>query len=80
MELGDGLSLTTVAEGIETTEQADALRQLNCQLAQGYLFSRPVPPEAIDDLLSMPGAAAAGAPPGAAPAGEARSPVDRATV
>ncbi|SDY80494.1 diguanylate cyclase (GGDEF) domain-containing protein [Micromonospora pattaloongensis] len=52
--LGHGLNLTTVAEGIETVEQAEALRGLRCQLAQGYLFSRPVPAEAIDALISVP--------------------------
>lgn len=50
--LGHGLKLTTVAEGIETIEQAEALRELRCQLAQGYLFSRPLPPAGIDDLLA----------------------------
>ncbi|MEV1288111.1 bifunctional diguanylate cyclase/phosphodiesterase [Micromonospora sp. NPDC049679] len=52
--LGHGLNLTTVAEGIETVEQAEALRGLRCQLAQGYFFSRPVPAEVIDGLISAP--------------------------
>jgi EAL domain-containing protein (putative c-di-GMP-specific phosphodiesterase class I) len=37
------LGLTTVAEGIETDEQADSLRELGCRLGQGYLFGRPAP-------------------------------------
>ena len=50
--LGHGLKLTTVAEGIETVEQARALRELRCQLAQGHLFSWPLPPAGIDALLA----------------------------
>src|SRR5690606_39128452 len=53
-ELGRSLRLTLVAEGIETPEQASALRQLDCHLAQGYLFSRPLPPERIDKMLDLP--------------------------
>ena len=36
------LGLRTVAEGIEAVEQADRLRELGCQLGQGYLFDRPL--------------------------------------
>ncbi len=35
----------TLAEGIETQEQADFLRSIRCQLGQGYLYSRPIPNE-----------------------------------
>jgi EAL domain-containing protein (putative c-di-GMP-specific phosphodiesterase class I) len=41
--LGRNLGIATVAEGVETEEQLFALRAASCQLAQGYLFSRPVP-------------------------------------
>ncbi len=41
--LGKGLGIEVVAEGVETEEQATALRRLGCERAQGYLFSRPVP-------------------------------------
>ncbi|MDA8343224.1 MAG: EAL domain-containing protein [Actinomycetota bacterium] len=41
--LGHGLGITVLAEGIETEEQADRLRGLHCELAQGYLFARPMP-------------------------------------
>ena len=41
--LGRSLGIATVAEGVETKEQLIALRAAGCQLAQGYLFSRPVP-------------------------------------
>ena len=49
-----------MAEGVEDADQAEALRDLQCRLAQGYHFSRPVAPEAISALLdaeaSAPGA------------------------
>ncbi|WP_344512020.1 bifunctional diguanylate cyclase/phosphodiesterase [Dactylosporangium maewongense] len=43
LQLAEGLSLHTVAEGVETAAQAQALKALGCQYAQGYLYSRPVP-------------------------------------
>jgi len=49
--LSDALHLTTVAEGIETEAQLRALRELGCQLGQGYLFSRPLPALAFEALL-----------------------------
>ena len=49
--LAHGLSLKIVAEGIETQAQADMLKNLGCELAQGYLYSKPVPGEAIEQLL-----------------------------
>jgi diguanylate cyclase (GGDEF)-like protein len=52
LSMGRALGVHVVAEGVETEEQAARLRVLGCQLAQGYLFSRPVAPEAVRDLLS----------------------------
>jgi diguanylate cyclase (GGDEF)-like protein len=49
--LGRSLGLSTVAEGVETEETAAALRELGCDLAQGWLFGRPVPDHEIDLLL-----------------------------
>lgn len=46
--LGKALGLATVAEGIETAEQAAFLRELGCDLGQGYHFSRPVLPEDLE--------------------------------
>ena len=37
------LGIATVAEGVETVEQLVLVRAAGCQLAQGYLFSHPVP-------------------------------------
>ena len=50
--LAHGLGLKVVAEGVETQVQADMLKDLDCELAQGYLYSRPVPSSTIDQLLS----------------------------
>ncbi|PQA76988.1 EAL domain-containing protein [Rhodoferax sp. TS-BS-61-7] len=41
--LGDSLQLQVIAEGVETTEQRDALVALGCTYFQGYLFGRPAP-------------------------------------
>jgi diguanylate cyclase (GGDEF)-like protein/PAS domain S-box-containing protein len=53
--LARSLGLTVIAEGVETLFQMEALRDLECEFAQGYLFSRPVPIDtAIDLLASQP--------------------------
>lgn len=52
LALARNFNLKTVAEGIETPNQLAYLQQLNCDLGQGYLFSRPVGPDAIPALLS----------------------------
>jgi EAL domain-containing protein (putative c-di-GMP-specific phosphodiesterase class I) len=49
--LAHGLGIGVVAEGIETEAQADRLRELGCDLGQGFLFSRPVPAEKTTALL-----------------------------
>jgi EAL domain-containing protein (putative c-di-GMP-specific phosphodiesterase class I) len=51
INLGKALGLTIVAEGVETVEQETFLRQQGCDEMQGYLFSKPVPPAQIPDLL-----------------------------
>lgn len=51
VRLGQSLRLDTVAEGIETEDQRVALRDMGCTFGQGFLFSRPVPPEEVDVLL-----------------------------
>ena len=50
--MGRALNLLVVAEGIETGEQAATLRDLGCGFGQGFLYSRPLPPEELDDLLA----------------------------
>jgi len=51
VSLGQTLRLKVVAEGVETEEQAQLLRLLRCDQAQGYLFSPPVPAGRIEELL-----------------------------
>lgn len=50
--LAHGLHLKVVAEGVETQAQADFLKDIGCELAQGYLYSKAVPVETIEQLLS----------------------------
>jgi EAL domain-containing protein (putative c-di-GMP-specific phosphodiesterase class I)/CheY-like chemotaxis protein len=45
LELGQRLGVATVAEGVETVEDWKLLRDLGCDLAQGYLLARPMPAE-----------------------------------
>jgi EAL domain-containing protein (putative c-di-GMP-specific phosphodiesterase class I) len=40
-----------MAEGVETTAQADELRALGCDSAQGFLFARPLPEDEVGTLL-----------------------------
>jgi diguanylate cyclase (GGDEF)-like protein len=47
ISLAEALGLDTVAEGVETAEQLDRLRALNCKMVQGYLFGAPKPPAAL---------------------------------
>jgi diguanylate cyclase (GGDEF)-like protein len=51
VDLARQLGLVTVAEGIETLDQLHVMRALGCQLAQGYLFDRPLEREAFGELL-----------------------------
>ena len=45
------LGLKVIAEGVETAHQRDLLSDIGCDYAQGYLYSRPVPPEEFEALL-----------------------------
>lgn len=49
IEMGHELGMTVVAEGVETKEQLQALHELQCDIAQGYFYSKPIP---IDELIS----------------------------
>jgi EAL domain-containing protein (putative c-di-GMP-specific phosphodiesterase class I) len=52
VRLADTLDLRTVAEGIETTQQLTELRRLGCHSGQGYLFARPLPVDAMAEVLA----------------------------
>ncbi|MGI4813536.1 MAG: EAL domain-containing protein, partial [Janthinobacterium lividum] len=50
--MGSSLGLTVVAEGVETRRQYDLLKDLRCDVVQGYLFSRAIPPESISGWIA----------------------------
>lgn len=52
IDMGHKLGYDITAEGVETAEQFEALKKLNCKYAQGYLFSKPVDASEISALLN----------------------------
>ncbi|MDG9720820.1 bifunctional diguanylate cyclase/phosphodiesterase [Streptomyces sp. DH24] len=55
IQLAHRLGLTVTAECVETSAQASRLRGIGCDTGQGWLYSRPVPPDRISELLGSPG-------------------------
>jgi diguanylate cyclase (GGDEF)-like protein/PAS domain S-box-containing protein len=53
VELGKAIGLTVLAEGVESSDQAAALRALRCDIAQGYHFGYPVEAEEIATLVAQ---------------------------
>ncbi len=49
--LAHNLGLNAIAEGVETAEQLAQLRELDCELAQGYWFSKPLDSSAVTEML-----------------------------
>jgi diguanylate cyclase (GGDEF)-like protein len=49
--LAKSLDMFTIAEGVETQDQLDQIRELKCEFCQGYLFSKPVEASAARNLL-----------------------------
>ncbi len=49
--LAQKLNMNVIAEGIETVEQMNHLKQLRCEMGQGYLFAKPLDQKAIESLL-----------------------------
>jgi diguanylate cyclase (GGDEF)-like protein/PAS domain S-box-containing protein len=49
--LARSLGVAAVAEGIETEEQLSALKEFDCEYGQGYLFARPLEPDAVESIL-----------------------------
>ncbi|MDX6400185.1 MAG: hypothetical protein QOF27_791, partial [Gaiellaceae bacterium] len=52
VSLAHALGVLAIAEGIESDGQLTSLRELGCDLAQGFLFARPGPPDQIARLLA----------------------------
>ncbi len=50
-EIASFLSVPIVAEGVEEEEQCRLLKNLGCEIIQGYYFSKPLPPEEFEELL-----------------------------
>ena len=55
--LAQALDLSVVAEGVESTQQLDALRALDCHEGEGYRFAKPQPAHQISRLLETQGVA-----------------------
>ena len=51
LTLADNLGLDVIAEGVETVDQLNKLRQFGCRYAQGYLFAKPMPAAEIDEKM-----------------------------
>jgi EAL domain-containing protein (putative c-di-GMP-specific phosphodiesterase class I) len=57
IELAYTLGMRIIAEGVESEEQAEELREMGCDLGQGFHFSEPLPTEALSEFLrEEPGA------------------------
>lgn len=52
IDLVNKLGIRTVAEGIETAEQVDFLKAVNCNMIQGYFFYRPLPEDNFEQILN----------------------------
>ena len=52
VNLGHELNLKVVAEGVETVEQLEFLRSINCDAVQGFLFSRPLPAAELETTIA----------------------------
>ena len=55
LSLAQGMSLSSVAEGVENQQQAAFLRERNCDYIQGFLFSKPLPADELEMLLRKGG-------------------------
>jgi EAL domain-containing protein (putative c-di-GMP-specific phosphodiesterase class I) len=54
VQLGQTMGLATVAEGVETADQAAVLRELGCGYGQGYFFAKPMSSRSLERLLREP--------------------------
>lgn len=61
MELARWMNLSVVAEGVETEEQLERLRETGCDYVQGYYFAKPLPVKDFEALIKLRSASPAGA-------------------
>ena len=54
IQLAGNLDMAVIAEGVETDEELRKLQEMGCDLLQGFLFSKPVPADEVQQLLSRP--------------------------
>jgi EAL domain-containing protein (putative c-di-GMP-specific phosphodiesterase class I) len=52
IQLADGLEMIPLAEGVETEEQRRFLLKQGCVVGQGFFFSRPIPPEDLEEWVA----------------------------
>ena len=50
-QLAQSLDLEIISEGVETTQQADFLKSIHCNMAQGFLFDKPLPHDEFENRL-----------------------------
>ncbi len=55
MDIAGTMGLRVVAEGVETGEQLERLREVGCDYGQGYYFAKPMPWKAFETLMKEPG-------------------------
>lgn len=53
IQLAHKMNLNVIAEGVEWNEQFEILQSLNCEMVQGYLFSKPIPADHIENLGNL---------------------------
>lgn len=52
IDMAKALDIRVVSEGIETSEQLDMLKSINCEIGQGFLFAKPMPIDDYDTLIT----------------------------
>ena len=52
INMAKSLGINVVAEGVETKEQAEYLKKMGCEYAQGYYYSKPLSKEAYEKLMN----------------------------
>ena len=51
VDMAKKLRIVSLCEGVETIEQSDYLKEIGCQIQQGYYFSKPVPQEQFEEIM-----------------------------